>query len=77
MDSELKIRCARAREIPDRFGEGWMSKSARDMVRIAAFAGFDIAALTLVLAKLNLKKVQERHVIAAMERQFHQPTLEK
>lgn len=27
------------------FGEGWMTGGARDMVRIAAFAGFDIPEL--------------------------------
>lgn len=27
------------------FGEGWMTPGARDMVRIAAFAGFDVPDL--------------------------------
>lgn len=33
------------------FGDGWMSSSARDMIRIAGFAGFDVAQLKLRVAK--------------------------
>lgn len=31
--------------VMDDFGDGWMTKGARDMIRIAAFAGFDVHEL--------------------------------
>lgn len=46
MTTEFERRAAIARgAITADFGEGWMTSSARDMVRIAAFAGFDVQAL--------------------------------
>ena len=64
---EFHERAALARALPKDFGEGWMSKQAQDMMHIAAFAGFDMQDLTRRLAKLNLKKVQERHVLRTMD----------
>lgn len=44
--SEFDRRAAIARgAVRADFGEGWMTTGARDMVRIAAFAGFDVPAL--------------------------------
>lgn len=44
--SEFERRAAIARgAIRADFGEGWMTTGARDMVRIAAFAGFDVPEL--------------------------------
>ena len=44
--TEFERRAAIARgAVPGDFGEGWMTTGARDMVRIAAFAGFDIPTL--------------------------------
>lgn len=44
--SDFERRAAVARgAIRADFGEGWMTTGARDMVRIAAFAGFDIPEL--------------------------------
>jgi hypothetical protein len=39
----LADRIAAARAVPGNLGDGWMSRNARDMVVIAAFAGFDRA----------------------------------
>jgi hypothetical protein len=50
--SDFERRAAIARNaISADFGEGWMSKAARDMVRIAAFAGFDVKDLVHRVAK--------------------------
>ena len=65
-DAEFEARAARARGVSDSYGQGWMSRLARDMVIVAAFAGFDLYELTLRLARLKLQVVQERHVLAAM-----------
>lgn len=44
--TEFDRRAAIARgAISADFGEGWMTSGARDMIRIAAFAGFDIPEL--------------------------------
>lgn len=44
--TEFERRAAIARgAIRADFGEGWMTSGARDMVRIAAFAGFDVPEL--------------------------------
>jgi hypothetical protein len=44
--TEFDRRAAVARgAIRADFGEGWMTSGARDMIRIAAFAGFDIPEL--------------------------------
>jgi hypothetical protein len=46
LSPEFERRAAIARgAVPGDFGEGWMTSGARDMVRIAAFAGFDIPTL--------------------------------
>lgn len=45
-ETEFERRAEIARgAVPGDFGEGWMTSGARDMVRIAAFAGFDIPTL--------------------------------
>jgi len=59
-------RAAAACAIPQDYGMGWMTRPARDMCRIAAFAGFDMRDLTIRLAKLG-HQVQERHVLAMMQ----------
>ncbi len=64
---EFEARAAMARALPPNFGEGWLSRPARDMVRMAAFAGFDVSALVRRLAGLKLRVVQERHVLSAMD----------
>jgi len=66
MDPEFEARAAVARSLPRDFGEGWMSKPARDMFRIALFAGFDRKELVTRLIKLRVSKVQERHVLGIM-----------
>lgn len=44
-------RAAAARAaLLDLEGDGWMTSSARDLVRIAAFAGFDVQELKLRVA---------------------------
>ena len=46
LSPEFERRAEIARgAVPGDFGEGWMTTGARDMVRIAAFAGFDIPTL--------------------------------
>jgi hypothetical protein len=42
---EFRRRVARARSLPSDWGEGWLTRSARDQVRIALFAGFLIEDL--------------------------------
>jgi hypothetical protein len=42
----------RYKGLPKGFGEGWMTKSAQSMVRVAALAGFDAKDLLTRLAKL-------------------------
>jgi hypothetical protein len=44
---------AQAAKIPPDFGKGWMTKSARDLLRIAAIADFDTKELCLRLAKVK------------------------
>lgn len=46
LDAEFERRAAIARgAVNGDFGEGWMTTGAKDMIRIAAFAGFDIPDL--------------------------------
>lgn len=66
MNAEFEVRAALARSLPRGFGEGWMSKPARDMLRIALFAGFDRKALVARLIKLKVARVQARHVERVM-----------
>ena len=48
--ADFARRARLARAISKDFGQGWMSRNARDMVRVAAFAGFDVQALTVHIA---------------------------
>jgi hypothetical protein len=48
MSTEERVKAAQS--IRPGFGDGWLSKSAVDMIRVAAFAGFDIAELTRKVA---------------------------
>jgi len=42
---EFRRRVALARRLPPNWGEGWLTRGARDQVRIALFAGFDLQDL--------------------------------
>ena len=71
MEAEFKSRSELVNSAlsPD-FGDGWMSQNARDMLRIAIFAGFDpkvmIRQLILRSAKRPKSSLNERSVLAVM-----------
>lgn len=48
-DFDRRAEIARG-AVPGDFGEGWMTATARDTVRIAAFAGFDVPELVRRIA---------------------------
>jgi hypothetical protein len=43
--TELEAMSVLANQLPERFGDGWLSKNAQDMVRVALIAGFDAKEL--------------------------------
>lgn len=49
-------------------GDGWMSRNAQDMVRIAAFAGFDTDALVRRVAFATVKNTGRTINAASVER---------
>lgn len=62
---DFEDRVKLSKEISFSFGHGWMSRPARDMLRIALFAGFD--RVELVKRLVNFRHiVQERYVLQVM-----------
>jgi hypothetical protein len=54
--------------LPKDFFDGWASKSAADLFRIAvAFGGYDAKQLMDALPKRGIT-IQERHVLAALDK---------